>query len=115
GNVQIGGKIGGVARGRVACDRIQAHDFLVVLSRNGRIDRGRIVDVELKIDADTLEKVVVERDEANFDRDLQILIAPQLFQELDDFFVDFLRLADDEAQVVAELGDRTGTTNLVPG
>ena len=75
----------------------------------------RVVDVELEVDADPLEEVVVERDEADFDRDLQILHPAQLLQQVDDFLVDFLRLADDQAQVVAELGDRAGSAHFVPG
>ena len=63
-------------------------------------------DVEVEVHADPLEEVVAERDEADFDRHLQVLHAPQLLQQIDDLLVDFLRLADDQAQVGFEVGDR---------
>ena len=66
----------------------------------GRLRIGDVLgDVEVEVDADTLEEIVVERDEADFDRHLQILHPPQLLQEIDDLLVDLLRLADDQAQV----------------
>jgi hypothetical protein len=62
--------------------------------------------VEVEVHADPLEEVVVEGDEADFDRDLQVLHPPQLLQQIDDLLVDFLRLADDEAEVRGRGGDR---------
>ena len=75
----------------------------------------QVFDVHLEVDADLLEEVVVERDVADFDRDLQILQAAQLGQQVGDLLVDFLRLADDQAQVRAEFGDRTRPAHFVPG
>ena len=72
-------------------------------------------DVEVEVHADPLEEVVVERDEADLDGDLQVLHAPQLLQEVDDLLVDFLRLADDEAEVGFEGGDRARSAHRVPG
>ena len=46
---------------------------------------------------------------------LQVLQAPQLLQEIDDFLVDFLGLADDEAEVGLEGGDRARPADVVPG
>ena len=63
---------------------------------------GAVFDVDVEVDADPLEEAVVEPDEADFDRHLQILQAAQLFQQVGDLFVDRLRLADDEAQVGGE-------------
>ena len=74
-----------------------------------------VVDVEVEVDADPLEEVVVERDEADFDGDLQVLQPPQLLQQVGDFLVDFLRLADDQAEVGLEGGDRARPADLVPG
>ena len=74
-----------------------------------------VVDVEVEVDADPLEEVVVERDEADFDRHLQVLQAPQLLQQVGDLLVDVLRLADDEAQVGLEGRDRAGAADVVPG
>ena len=73
------------------------------------------VDVEVEVDADPLEEVVVERDEADFDRDLQVLSAAQLLQQVDDLLVHFLRLADDQAQVVANSANRARSADFVPG
>ena len=67
------------------------------------VDRPRfVVDLEVEVHADPLEELVVQRDEADFDRHLQVLQAPQLFQQVDDLFVDLLGLADDQAQVGLE-------------
>ena len=60
------------------------------LPRWGRAWRG-VDDVGLEVDADLLEEVVVERDEADFDRDLQILVLAQLFKQVHDLLVDVLR------------------------
>ena len=72
-------------------------------------------DVEVEVHADPLEEVVVEGDEADFDGDLQVLQPPQLLQQVDDLLVDFLGLADDEAQVGLEGGDRARAAHVVPG
>ena len=45
-------------------------------------------DVHIEVDADPLEEAVVEPDEADFDRDLQILQAAKLLEQVGDFFVD---------------------------
>ncbi len=57
-----------------------------------------VVDVEVEVDADPLEEVVVQRDEADFDGHLQVLQPAELFEQVDDLFVDLLRLADDQAR-----------------
>ena len=62
-------------------------------------------DVHVEVDADPLEEAVVEPDEADFDRDLQILQAAQLLEQVGNFFVDGLSLADDEAEVGGEGAD----------
>ena len=74
-----------------------------------------VIDVEVEIDADPFEEVVVQRDEANFDRHLQVLQPPQLVQQIGDLFVDFLRLADDQAQVRRERLDRARAADVIPG
>ena len=73
-----------------------------------------VLDVEVEVYADPLEEVVVQRDEADFDRDLEVLQPPQLLQEIDDLLVDLLRLADDEAEVGGEGLDRAGSAHVVP-
>ena len=73
------------------------------------------VDVEVEVDTDPFEEVVVERDEANFDRDLQVLQPSQLFQQIGNLLVDFLRLADDQAQVGGKPLDRSLAADIVPG
>ena len=70
----------------------------------GRADRA-VVDVHVEVDADPLEEAVVQPDEADFDRDLQILQPAELLQQVGNFFVDGLRLADHEAQVGGERAD----------
>ena len=67
----------------------------------GRADRA-VVDVQVEVDADPLEEAVVEPDEADFDRDLQILQAAELLEQVGDFLVHGLRLADDQAEVRGE-------------
>ena len=72
-------------------------------------------DVEVEVDADPLEEAVAERDEADLDRDLQVLHPPQLLQQIDDLLVDFLRLADHQAQVRRRGGDIALAAVVVPG
>ena len=38
----------------------------------------------------------------------------QLFQQVDDFLVDFLGLADDQAEVRFETGDRARPAHVIP-
>ena len=64
-----------------------------------------VFDVGVEVDADPLEEAVVEANEADFDRDLQILQPAQLLQQVGDLFVDGLRLADDQAEVRGEGAD----------
>ena len=73
------------------------------------------LEVEVEVHADLLEELVAQRDEADFDGHLQVLHAPQLLQQVDDFLVNFLRLADDQAEVGFELGDRSRSADFVPG
>ena len=73
-----------------------------------------VVSAQIEIDADPLKEIVGKRDEANFDRDLQVLQTAQLLQQVGNLLVNFLRLADDEAEVVFIAGDRAGTADLVP-
>ena len=72
------------------------------------------VDVEVEAHADPLEEVVVERDEADLDGHLEVLQPPQLLQQIGDFLVHVLRLADDDAQVRLEGGDRARSADVVP-
>ena len=111
------------SRTSLRCDGLVSRGVVVVGSpparpcgrRSGPAAVDVVVDVEVEVDADPLEEVVVERDEADFDRHLQVLQPPQLFQQVDDFLVDFLRLADDQAQVGLERGDRARAADVVPG
>ena len=75
---------------------------------------GVVVDVEVEVDADPLEEVVAERDEAHFDRHLQVLQTAELFEQVGDFLVHVLRLADDEAQVRLETHHGARTADFVP-
>ena len=132
GDVQVGGEDGG--SGRVARLRLQAGHgragrctgIVVPRERAEAADghgaetgrRGILIvggDIEVEVHADVLEEAVAERDEADFDGDLKVLHAPQLLQQVDDLLVDFLRLADDQAEVGLELGDRARSADLVPG
>ena len=67
----------------------------------GRADRA-VLDVHVEVDADPLEEAVVQPDEADFDRDLQILQPAKLLQQVGNFLVHGLRLADDQAEVGGE-------------
>ena len=73
-----------------------------------------VVDAQVEIDADPLEEVVGQRDEADFDRHLQVLQAAELLEQVGDLLVNFLRLADDEAQVVLKARDRARAADFVP-
>ena len=66
------------------------------------------LDIEVEVDADLLEEVIADRDEANFDRHLEVLEPPQLPEQVGDLFVDFRRVLDDQAQAQEEGHDRTG-------
>ena len=73
-----------------------------------------VLDVEIEVHADLLGEVVVERNEPHFDGDLQVLQPPELLQQVDDFLVDFLGLADDDAQIGLEGPDRARTAHVLP-
>ena len=60
------------------------------------------------------KKLSSKRDEADLDRDLQVLHPPQLLQEIDDLLVDLLRLADHQAQVRGRGGDIPLAAVMVP-
>lgn len=83
--------------------------------RRCRQRRGVRADIEVEIDADAFEEVVLQGDEADFDRHLQVLEPTQLLQQVCDFFVHFLCLANDEAQVRIEAVDRAWATDFRPG
>ena len=126
GDVQVGGKDVGLGRGQAHHDRavdvaaragavryadcrrrgkIAAVDGAVVrhaAAAEERLSEQVVLDVEVEVHADLLGEVVVERNEPDFDGDLQVLQPPQLLQQVDDFLVDLLGLADDEAQVGLE-------------
>ena len=70
-----------VPAGLQQADRVAATCWIVWLEQwsRGLADAG-VVDVHVEVDADPLEEAVVEADEANFDRDLQILQAAELLQ-----------------------------------
>ena len=72
------------------------------------------VDVEVEAHADALEEIVAERDEADLDGHLQVLQPAQLLQQIGDFLVHFLRLADDDAQVRLEGSDRARSADVIP-
>ena len=74
-----------------------------------------VVDVEIEIDAHSLEEVVVERDEPDLNGHLQVLHPPQLLQEIDDLLVDFLGLADHQAEVGFEFSNRARSARVIPG
>ena len=63
---RIAGSVANAERNAATCVIVQ----LAVL-REARV----VVDLEVEVDADPLEEVVVERDEADFDRHLQVLQA----------------------------------------
>ena len=71
--------------------------------------------VEVEIDADAFEEVIGQRNEPHFDGDLQILHASQLIEEIGDLLVNFLGLADDEAQVRFKSLDGAFTAVFGPG
>ena len=73
------------------------------------------LDVEVEVDTDPLEERVGERDEPHLDRDLEVLEAAELFEEVRDLLVHLLRLADDEAQIGLERPDRARASLRVPG
>ena len=55
-----------------------------------------VADIEVKVHTDSLEEVVLQSNEANFDRNLQVLLATQLVELVCDLVVNFLRVANDE-------------------
>ena len=60
--------------------------------------RQRALQAEVEVDADSLEEPVRDCDEANFDRDLQILQSSQLIEQVGNLLMNLLSLSDDEAQ-----------------
>jgi hypothetical protein len=77
------------------------------------VDAG--LDVEVEVDADPLEEGVVQGDESDLDRDLEVLEPPQLFEQVGDLLVYLLRLADDEREVRFELTNRAVAAAVGPG
>ncbi len=67
-----------------------------------------IFDIHVEVDANPFEERIVQANEADFDGDLQILQAAQLLEQVGDFLMDGLRLADDETQVRGEGTDFGG-------
>ncbi len=66
------------------------------------------LDIEVEVDADLLEEVIADRDEPDFNRNLEVLEPPQLPEQVGDLFVDFRRVLDDQTQTQEEGHDRTG-------
>ena len=73
-NVQVGGEVreSDARRHRLGCKPDDVRSITRLVAVADRAWRG-VLDVEVEVDADPLEEVVVERDEADFDRDLQVL------------------------------------------
>ncbi len=67
-----------------------------------------VLQVEVEVDADRFKEIVVDGDEAALDSHLQVLEPPQLLEQIANFVVDFLRLADDQAQRRFEGRHRAG-------
>src|SRR5690606_34187956 len=59
-----------------------------------RRDPGTVGDVKVEVDADPFEEAVGQSNEADLDRDLQVLQAAELFEQIGNLLVDPLRLAD---------------------
>ena len=97
-NRQVAGEVRKSAQPAAGGFKPTVSDVLGAADRRRRFAWSCVI-WSLEVDADLLEEVVAERDVADFDRDLQVLQAAQLIQQVDDLLVDFLRLADDQAQV----------------
>src|SRR5262249_27024599 len=105
-----------VFQGRWIASRIQTNDRAGAertIRRRGACHRrwtgngGGCRNVKIKIDSHLLEEIVFQSDEAHFNRDLQVLQAAQLLQQVRNFLIDLLRLADDQAQDRIEPLERT--------
>ena len=70
--------------------------------------------VEVEVDADPLEEPVGDGDEPDFNRHLQVLQPAQLVEQVGDFLVHLLRLADDEAQRRFIVADRSLSADRSP-
>src|SRR5262249_26694292 len=105
GNIQVGREV----RERIGAGwPLQANDRtlparLEYLSRHevGRADRA-VFNIHLEVDADPFKEVVVQADEADFNRHLQVLQTTELLQQVGNLFMHSLRLADNQAQVRGE-------------
>ncbi len=62
---------------------------------------------EIEVHADLLEEVILDGDEADLDRDLQVLEPPQLTEQVGHLVVDLRRVADDQADAQEERRDGT--------
>ena len=98
-------------------ERIRGRRAAARTGHGGHVERVTDVglDVEVEVDTDPLEEGVVEADEPNLDRHLEILETAELLEEIGDLVVHFLRLADNDAQVRRERLDRSLAADRVPG
>src|SRR3954467_3137348 len=71
-------------------------------------------DVEIEIDANSLEEVILERNEPHFNGHLQILQAAKLLKQVGNFLVNLLCLADDQTEVRLETVDRARAAHVGP-
>src|SRR5262249_43958516 len=74
-----------------------------------------IRQVEVEVHADSLEELIVDRHEATFHRNLQVLETAQLRQQIRDFLVDRLCLTDDETERRLKRFDVALTAHFAPG
>ena len=72
------------------------------------------LDVEIEVDADSLEEGVIEPDESHFDRHLEVLQPAELFEQIGDLLVHLLRLAHHDAEVCRKRLDGALAADGVP-
>ena len=65
------------------------------------------LDLEVEVHADLLEEVILDGDESDLDRDLQVLEPAELAEQVGDLLVDLGRVADDQADAQEERRDGT--------
>ena len=72
------------------------------------------MQVEVEIDADSFKEPVRHRHEPQFDRHLQVLQAAELIEQIGDFLVHSLRLANDETEGCPMLADGPIAADFLP-
>ena len=70
------------------------------------------IDLEVEIHTNKLEECIIDCDESDFDRHLEVLEPTKLTQQVSDLVVNLRRMLDDQADAQEEGNDRSGLPAL---